>query len=134
MSVCIRFFFFYYKVMSVDDLSTNAMLPGWYTEYQSNQKIHIYKAECNSGKGMKSMENIFMALAFLFYRAVTCLCISWVLQLNYYPVSCSTFQFLVWLVRRTAEMLVVQKDCLCGSSAAQKGKCPGSQGSWNILR
>lgn len=78
------------------------------------------------------MENIFMAFTFLFDGAVSCLCISWVHQLNYYSVFCSTFQFLVWLVRRTAGMLSIQKRGLCGSSVAQKGKRPGSQGSWTI--
>lgn len=29
-------------------------------------------------------------------------------------------------------MLGLQTGGLCGSSAAQKGKCPGSQGSWKI--
>lgn len=80
------------------------------------------------------MENIFMALAFLFYGAVTCLCSSWVHQLSYYPVSCNTFQFLICLVRRIAGMLGIQKSGLYGSSVAQKSKCPGCQGSWAIQR
>lgn len=75
---------------------------------------------------------IFYGPWLLVHGAVTYLPISWDHQLNDCPVSSCTFQFLVRLVRRTAGMLGLQTGGLSGSSVTQKGKCPGSQGSWKI--